>query len=811
MGVFSPDASSNVQAQGAVQTEVVEPIDTTTATAITGISQLIKETNSSLVQPAIAERDFRDLRQQVNQQLSEAEQAEFNQFKGDVTSQLAAVKQGRKSLSALQTSVNSRSRSILRRAPGLEDKIATYLNDVGLRKENIERGFTVQEEQAKLQLGLFNQIASRDPGSVTLDVNGVPDIQRTITTFQENSAAKQELSKRTQVDVNRSIKAANTIVTNQFPNAIRTLDALKDNPTQFNQTKQTLVTGVQRVKLQMSQQLANVTDKTQRQQLKDSINAIDETIKSINELEPSEIDSLAKDLFQTAKEIDSIGKIASYVNDPKVQKWAKAAIDQRAKDVLSSVKPKQLSEERDPEIRKQAIQGGYQAVTKFVETRTPLTKRDEAGVLQSIKTASEGSVETGTNPSKNIALWSTPKVLDLAKKDKQATSNIIRSVTDSMLKQGGVMTEIKAASEGNIVKFNSTSGRFEVTPNAARRAPLTTTEVIGVSGLFGEVNADAIGRKRAKELEDKLNTIVQGVNTIHELGGTSTKELYTAIFSDTGYQQGLDAIGVTPERSTEVQGTTDDLPTTRTQTPEAIVEEEEESATEALDTNLDLLVQFEGGFVNDPRDRGGRTNLGITQTTLSEARKKDASLPVDVADLSETQARRIYTDMFWKRNKLDGVTKEAPEIASVLFDAYVNGGGHQMAKFVQRELGIKVDGILGPNTQGELRLLNRDQQLELAAKIINQREDRFRQLVAKDPSQQRFLNGWLNRLQQLSTALGLPVDPTLSVRGTVDTATTTELQSSAKGAILDSEQEVQVGNDIFILRTNGTFIKKGSV
>jgi len=57
----------------------------------------------------------------------------------------------------------------------------------------------------------------------------------------------------------------------------------------------------------------------------------------------------------------------------------------------------------------------------------------------------------------------------------------------------------------------------------------------------------------------------------------------------------------------------------------------------------DYILKGEGGFVDNPKDPGGRTHYGITAATLASARAKlkDAGLPEDVKDLTKEQALAI--------------------------------------------------------------------------------------------------------------------------------------------------------------------------
>jgi hypothetical protein len=51
--------------------------------------------------------------------------------------------------------------------------------------------------------------------------------------------------------------------------------------------------------------------------------------------------------------------------------------------------------------------------------------------------------------------------------------------------------------------------------------------------------------------------------------------------------------------------------------------------------------------------------------------------------------------------------------------------------------------------------LERHAPLELAERLVDQREPFYRRLVENEVSQQRFLNGWVNRVKKLKTASGI--------------------------------------------------------
>lgn len=66
-----------------------------------------------------------------------------------------------------------------------------------------------------------------------------------------------------------------------------------------------------------------------------------------------------------------------------------------------------------------------------------------------------------------------------------------------------------------------------------------------------------------------------------------------------------------------------------------------------LARSLAFTLRWEGGKVDDPHDRGGRTNRGITQRTY-DGWRADQGLPKrDVYDLEEDELQAIYRNLYW--------------------------------------------------------------------------------------------------------------------------------------------------------------------
>jgi len=109
---------------------------------------------------------------------------------------------------------------------------------------------------------------------------------------------------------------------------------------------------------------------------------------------------------------------------------------------------------------------------------------------------------------------------------------------------------------------------------------------------------------------------------------------------------------------------------------------------------LKFTLQFEGGFVNNPKDPGGPTNLGVTQATLSTFLGRQATI-AEVRALTPDKVAPIYKLRFWDSVNGD----ELPEgIDLAVFDFGVHSGPSRGVIGLQRALKLADDGKLGPVT-----------------------------------------------------------------------------------------------------------------
>lgn len=152
------------------------------------------------------------------------------------------------------------------------------------------------------------------------------------------------------------------------------------------------------------------------------------------------------------------------------------------------------------------------------------------------------------------------------------------------------------------------------------------------------------------------------------------------------------------------------------------------------------------GFVDDPDDRGGATVLGVTIGTFSNymAKKGVRSVTVnDLKNLSYEDWLSILKKMYWDRWHADDIKSQS--VAELVVN-WTWGSGKWGIIIPQRVLQVTDDGIVGVMT---LDALNRREPKELFEAIKEKQTQFYYDIVEKTPSQKKFLNGWLNRLNDL--------------------------------------------------------------
>ncbi|MEI8285960.1 MAG: glycosyl hydrolase 108 family protein [Actinomycetes bacterium] len=155
---------------------------------------------------------------------------------------------------------------------------------------------------------------------------------------------------------------------------------------------------------------------------------------------------------------------------------------------------------------------------------------------------------------------------------------------------------------------------------------------------------------------------------------------------------------------------------------------------------LKRILKHEGGFVNDPLDSGGMTNLGVTKRVWEEF----VGHPVSEADMQALIPERVaklYKQRYWNPAYCEVLPKG---LDYVVFDFAVNAGTGRSVKTLQQAIGCVADGVIGPKTMAAINSANAK---NIIAKFSDARTDFYQGIVARKPDQARFIKGWLNRVE----------------------------------------------------------------
>ncbi len=150
---------------------------------------------------------------------------------------------------------------------------------------------------------------------------------------------------------------------------------------------------------------------------------------------------------------------------------------------------------------------------------------------------------------------------------------------------------------------------------------------------------------------------------------------------------------------------------------------------------IKVVLIKEGGYVNDPTDRGGETNFGISKRAFPN---------VDIKNLTEEQAIDIYYIHYWVKGRCNQVPES---LKKIYFDMCVNFGIRGAVRVLQETANsvganIRVDGLLGPNTSKSIKNLKEE-------RVRAFRMLRFAKIVISKPEQVKFWYGWYRRCNEV--------------------------------------------------------------
>lgn len=169
---------------------------------------------------------------------------------------------------------------------------------------------------------------------------------------------------------------------------------------------------------------------------------------------------------------------------------------------------------------------------------------------------------------------------------------------------------------------------------------------------------------------------------------------------------------------------------------------------ENFDKCLEMLLKHEGGFVNDSRDNGGMTNLGVTIRVWEEWVGHPVS-EKEMRNLTPLMVAPLYKRKYWDACHADDLVSG---LDYAVFDCAVNSGVGRATKLLQSCVGATPDGGYGSITSALVKKAEQDDPARLISVYCSKRLE-FLETLKSFPT---FGKGWSRRVSEVkSTALGL--------------------------------------------------------
>lgn len=160
---------------------------------------------------------------------------------------------------------------------------------------------------------------------------------------------------------------------------------------------------------------------------------------------------------------------------------------------------------------------------------------------------------------------------------------------------------------------------------------------------------------------------------------------------------------------------------------------------------LDLVLKSEGGYVNNPADPGGMTNLGVTKRVWEEYTGHEAD-EKEMRSLTPEKVAPLYEQKYWRPCYGEVLPRG---LDFVVFSMGVNAGPGRAIKLLQSSIGCVPDGVIGPKTRGLICDSN-------TATLISQFSEARREYYRSLKTFPVFGKGWLARVdKEESEALNL--------------------------------------------------------
>jgi lysozyme family protein len=159
---------------------------------------------------------------------------------------------------------------------------------------------------------------------------------------------------------------------------------------------------------------------------------------------------------------------------------------------------------------------------------------------------------------------------------------------------------------------------------------------------------------------------------------------------------------------------------------------------ENWDSCFAMVLKHEGGYVNNPKDPGGMTNLGVTRKNWEAYLDHDVT-EADMRALTPEIVKPFYKKNYWDKIRGDELPSGVDYAA---YDLAVNSGTGRAAKYLQQIAGVTADGVIGPQS---LKAIKKCDAEDVVDEICNMRMDFLKNLNTFDT----FGKGWTIRVNDV--------------------------------------------------------------
>lgn len=166
--------------------------------------------------------------------------------------------------------------------------------------------------------------------------------------------------------------------------------------------------------------------------------------------------------------------------------------------------------------------------------------------------------------------------------------------------------------------------------------------------------------------------------------------------------------------------------------------------------SIDFVLKQEdatlsGVITNEVNDAGGLTRFGLCAKWHPELVAAGFYEPTMDSATARTMAETAYATAY--ANPLRLASINAQPVANALLSFAVNMGTFSAVETLQQVCGAIADGCMGPNT---VAAVNAHDPATLLAAYCAIQANRYRGIAAANPTQQKFLAGWLNRVANVA-------------------------------------------------------------